>query len=440
MNTSIERPELNFSILRATGMGTRPVVRYLQEIFGRENYELFRRAGKHEEYIPEEAKQAVDRRVNEQIGRRFGIEWGGGLWIAAMLRANETVNYARGALFPNQDRIASLTANVFFSTNRPSAVLERLTKPARLIGEQLRAEQLRQVAFAVPCAEEIIADKNDTRERLTAMTDSLEGDFFIGRSGDPKTISIFSYHTPGTNELVGLSGEYPDRNFAEGLWVKKLPFPVRKIGIRNTAEEIVEVVPALYDQREKGYGERVIKGLYKSTKSSALNGGRIEVVCHIEDAVGFRLVIMMGGHPLRDRVAGYLWSKLEALFGAENVIEDDSVDPDNGHPNRFPCRRRKIYEPGSNRPIFEVIVQSLEDYISTEYEIGRFNKALGRYDGRAHPLYELLKVSTVAPDLWPFPIFGIDIKDATRTASLEHAARLARVYREYPSPYGELEL
>lgn len=436
---TVERPELNFDTLRASGMGIRPIALYLYELFGRDNYEAFRVVGKEGKDVDPELKQKVDERVYGQIGARYNILWGRGLWHAAMERADETVNYARKVLFPDQDREASLTTNIFWSTNRPSAALERLTKSAKFIGEQCRAEQLRQLALAVPCADEIIVGKADTRAALTEMNHYLEKEFFIGRSGDPKKVRILSYHAPGTNKLLALSSDYPDQQFPPGFWVKSVSYPVRKIGIRDSAGNIVEVVHALYDQREKGFGERVIKGLYKSKKDVRSNG-KIEVVRHVEDLLGFRLVIMEGGHPMRDQVMGYLESKLGKLFGVKNITKDDSVDPDNGHQERFSCRRRKIFAEGSTRPLFEAIVQSIEDYIPQEYEIGKFDEKLGMHDGPAHPLYELKKVAKIAPELWPFPVYGIDIADAVKAASFGNAARLAMIQRISPSPYMDLEL
>ncbi len=431
-----ERLELNCNIFEANGRNS---IRHISDFFGREYYEIFRRAGKSGVDIPEEVKQAVDRAVNDKTGEMYGVQWGGGLWIAAMLRANETVKYAHDVLFSRDDRSASLTTNIAWSTNRPSAALEILTKPTRLIGEQCRAEQFRQLTLAVLCAEEIVAGRDNARVRLTKMNDFLEKQFFVGKSGDPKQFHTFSYHTPGTNKLVGLSSQYPDPRFAKELWVKSLYYPVRSIGIKDSEGNLVGTVQALYDQREKGFGEKIIKGLYKSKKDS-LSNGKLEVVRHVEDSLGFRLVIMEGGHPMRDMVTGYLDSKLQQLFGAENIRIEDSVDPDNGCADRFSCRRRKIYEAGSSTSMLEVIVQSIEDYISQEYEIGRFDCNLGMHDGPGHPLYELKKIAKVAKDIWPPSAFqNLDVVGAKRNASYAKASELARAQRIYPSPYESLE-
>lgn len=438
----IKSAELDFDTLRARRFGVRPIVDFLQRIYGLENYDYFRKANKARHEIPEETKTAVDERVFDETGKLFRVGWGKGLWYASMLRTNEVINYAGRIYFPDQDRKASLTVNIAFSDNRPSTILERLTQPACVIGEQCRAEQLRQLALAIPCGEEIVSNDGEIKIKLSELNKKLEKEFFVGRSGDPKEFRVYSYHMPGTNKLVGFSHDYREATFPGRLWIKELTYPVREIGIRDDEGRITGVVPVLYDQKIKDFGSLIIKGLYKSHKRpNGTNGGKIQIVPHVEDGLGVRVIPMRGGHPLRDRVAEQLGGNLRKWFGPDNVKEDDDIDPDNGRKDRFLCRRYKVYKEyyQGARPDFEVMIQSLEDFVSQMCEIGKFNPDLGMHDGPAHPLYKLKQVAAVAPDLWPNPVFPIDHSLAKKIASYEIAVSLARAQRIYPPPYEELE-
>lgn len=446
------RPALTFEMFLPGFRGGALTVRALKQLFGSDNYDQFRRAGKSEEYIPEMDRQKVDRQVYDQVGEIFAVvrDDREKFWQQAMRLANSTLDYARGILFADQERQATLTTNIAWSDGRPSSALERLTMPASLIGGQCRYEQGRQVVVGLLCAEVISSNENGhSKAILSEINDFLEEKLFIGKKGDPKNYHTFSYHAPKTNKLAGFSSRYPDRRFAEELWVKSLDFPVRKVGIRDPAGGImevaqgireaggiVEVAQVLYDQREKEIEATVVKALQRSLNDarSFPNEGLIETFSYRKDRLGFRLVVMEGERPLRDRVTADLEKLLRTFEGVYDIRSVDEVDQNNGQPNRVEFRRRQVYIEGLKNPI-EVIIQTLRHYISYLYEVGNFNPELGMHDGPAHDLYKLEGVWDVSEYLWPVPVFGIDLAEAKKSASYEYATRLGRKQRIYPSPY-----
>lgn len=435
----IVKPKLIFEVFQPGLRGGALSVRAIKVIFGGDNYNVFREAGKKEEYIPELTRQRVDSETYDRFGEMHGVRREGRerFWKRAMALSNKTIDYARGILFADQDRQATLTTNVAWSDERPSSALERLTMPTRLIGPQCRYEQGRQIVVGSLCAEITSEDENgDLKVRLSEVNDFLERELFIGRKGDPRKYHTFSYHTPQTNKLVGFSSRYPDPRFAEKLWVKSLDFPVRRVRMRDSAGAMAEVVSALYDPREKETEAIVVKALQRSliAAKSQPNGGLIETTPYEGDRLGVRLVVMEGERPLRDRLTVYLEKLFPRLDGVYDICEDDEVDSNNGQPNRIEFRRRQVYINGLKHPL-EVIIQTLSHYVSQLYEVGSFNPDSGMHDGPAHELYKLDVTFPVAKYFWPYRFFGIDLAAAKKSASYEYATRLGRKQRIYPSPY-----
>ena len=456
--------EVNFAKMTAKGMGIRGVVGEIRDFFGWENYEEFRRANKTGEFVyidkdghergetRREAKRRVNQEIYEKVGNEYGSEERGRrrFWKQVMLMADETVGVARGILFADQDRKAALTGNSYWDRRTPSSILERLTKPANKIGNRLRSEQYRRLAVGLLCADEMKEDV-DNDEAVTGaledMNDYLEKNFFIGKEGDPIDMPIYSYHKPRTNELVGLSSQYLDTDFAEGLWVKYIEYPVRVVGIKDKEGNVVETVKVLYDQDRKEFGARVIKGMQRSRKANGFHpDSRIETTPYGEDKDRFRLVVMYTGNDpeegkrLRDEVTAEFDRVMRERSERYKVEPDDQVDPTNGNgkPDRFPQRGRKISIKGLKRPI-EMRALTLADYISTEYEVGKFDPVLGRHDGRGHAFYKLEQVVAVADGFWDAETFGINIAESVKASSYKHALLLGLEKRIFPSPYKDDE-
>lgn len=444
------RSILTFGMFSIGRCAVRLVTSEVRRRFGEENYEIFRRAGKKGEYIPEETRQIVDRQEYDKAGEAHGIENNLAIrerfFIRAMQMSLSTIDMARGIQFADQDKQASLTADVAWSDRRPSTALQILTMPKKLVGERCKYEQAVQLGIADKCAEVISMDeRHKARTALPTVHKFFERGLFVDkRKGDPKKIRIFSYHEPGTNKLVGVSNQYPDPKFQDGLWVKELHYPVRSIKITDSAGNREGGAQVLYEQREKDIQSLVIKAMQRSLKPNKhqlSSEGRIETLHYRGDRLGVRLVPMEGGRPLRDRIIDSLDGLLWTLDGVYHINEDDEVDGCNGDPNRFVARRRNISMRGSEGAFelsLELIVQALEDYISQAYEVGKFNPELGMHDGPAHDLYKLKMVSDIAGYLWPYSIYKIDLAEAKKTASFEYAHRLWRKQRIHPSPYLDL--
>ena len=162
MTATVERPRLTFDMFQAATRGGVLVVRAVRAFFGSENYHQFRTAGKKAEEVSEPDKQRVDREVYAKVGLELNLPEDAAerLWKRAMELSNSTINYARRVLFADQERQASLLNNIAWDEGRPSSALERLTQPTRLINEQLRYEQVRQLGLALLCAEVISGDEN----------------------------------------------------------------------------------------------------------------------------------------------------------------------------------------------------------------------------------------------------------------------------------------
>lgn len=442
MQTKIERPELTFDMFRADATGTRLAVSEVQRFFGRANYEQFKLAGKRNLYIPPDTRLRVDQEVYARVGQMLEIrgdsrDWEE-VWKKALKGAISTHNYARGILFADQDRQATLTTNIQWDDGRPSTALERLTTPTRLIGAQCKYEQGRQLGLALLCAEVMSRDENGNASPiLSALNKALEAKLFVGKSGDPQIYPAYSYHKPDTNHLVWVGSDYPNPNFGEGLSVKALNFPVRFLGIQDEAGVNLKV-PTFYDPRDKDIESAVIKAKERSLLAAmqSSNGGLIETSPYATDQLGVQFVVMEGGHPMRDLVTSNLEQLFRGFEGTRGIVKDDQVDANHGFPSRIEFRRRLFYMEGLKNPI-ELMVYALEDWIPSEYEVGNFNEELGMHDGRAHDLYKLRVVGNIAEFMWPFKVFGIDLKATKKASSFDYAARLRRKQRIYPSPYLE---
>lgn len=440
----LQKPKLTFGMLQPGQMGGVLAQMAFKKIFGIENFNMFKRASIRKEYIPEEEKIRVDREVYARIAKMFGKseEAGEQFWKDAINLSDATLNYARGILFADQDRKATLTTNVAIGESRPSSALVRLNHtPYKKRGIQCKYDQGRQLALALLCAEILSGDENGhSRKVLEEITNAFEEQLFIDSNvGDPKPYpTIFSYHTPQTNRLVGLSHEYADPKFSQDLWIKALDYDVRTMGIRSN-EEPLQSVPVLFEERPKDVESTVIKALHRSLKGK-LNGGlgSIETGPHSEDRVGLRFVLMNGDHCLRDKVTARLEDFLRTMGSVVDIKEDDKVNPDNGKEGRVQFRRRQVSIADLDSPI-EVVVQTLPDYIAYQYEIGEFDPKLKMHNGSAHDLYKLWIVSEVAPYLWPVGVYNMkDRISKLQIASFEYATRLARKERIRPSPYPEL--
>lgn len=440
MTQLIERPELVFGVFTTNREGIRLANSAFEKFFGKDNFDQFRKATRKGSYIPEETRQRVDREIYHKVGRHFHLSRSlrkrEAFWKKAITESNGVINYARGIFFPDQERVATLTNNLVWSDRRPSTILERLTKPKRLVGEELKYEQGRQLGVGWLCAQRMSEDENGyVTETLDRINHFLEGQAFVGREGETQSYPVYSYHAPSTNRLIGLRSQFPDPQYEKSLWVKSLDYSVRNIAIKDPDGNIKEIVPALYDPREKDLYSAVIKGSKKSllAANGLPNMAPIEISPHVEDLAGFRFVVM-GGRPLRDRLTSYLEGLFWLFEGVTDIIPDDQVNPSDKRQHRPEFRRRQIYMDGLRTPI-EMMLYALEDWINSEYEVGNFNEELDMHDGPAHDLHKLDMVADVAEFYWPPRVFSIPLAETKKTTSYEYATRLGRKYRIYPSPY-----
>lgn len=440
--TETERPELKFDMFTTGTTSIRMVTPVVERLFGKDNYDVFRWAARHDSEISAETRLRVDREVQRRARNMIGISgrvghWGI-TWYRAMEEANNTVNYARGVLFADQDRQATLTTNISVSDNRPSTVLEILTASTRSIGMQLKYEQGRQLGLALLCAEVMQRDENgNSRAALARINRFLENNFFIGKRGDPQTFHTYSYHDERTNRLMDLNDTF-DPDYTGPFWVKALSYPVRTLRVR--APGGVELaIPALYEPREKDIASAVIKAKERSFLKGRKEptNGLIETSPYGGDQIGIQFVVMRGGRRMRNLVMDNL---VDLFRGVEEVRdigdEDIEVDSDHGDEDRISFRRRPIFLNGLHNPI-ELIVFALEDWIPAEYEVGEFSEEMGMHSGRAHDLYKLQIVGHIRDYLWPFRVYKIPLADIQKESSFDYAARLRRKQRVYPSPFGE---
>lgn len=447
-----DRPKLTFDMLQPDIHGRFTAVRAVRNFFRAEEFDLFMRMQQEGEYIGEEERQKVDRRVYDIVGE--------GTWNQAVELADRTVNYARDILFPNLDNSPSLLTNLTIGVRRPSSALERLTKPVEKHKDdekpkvgQLKFEQGRQLALALLSAEVIRADGNGhSREIMESLNKILEEQFFIDKpGGNPTPYHTFSYHHHPSNRLVGLSHQFPDSAFEGDLLVKSLNFSVRTIGLR-TNNGYTLPVPAIYEPDIKDPEPSVIKYMQRSLKATKSgNNGRVIVAApHNKDALRFMLVVMEGGMPVRDMVASQLDALLDTIGQEVKIEPDNRLNEENGAPDRINIIRRNVKSSDYVRPI-EVMMRHLEEYIASQYEVGDFDLNLGMHNGVAHILYKLGKggVAEVAPYLWPpqlykkYDLFNPTklvpaIEGAKIIASKEYAKRLLGSQTIYPDPYAEL--
>lgn len=424
------RPPLTFDLFEVNRNSVVLVAERVRQLFGTENCRNFKEALKTGGDISAETRLMVDKQVYDTVGRWFGIDANRAedLWKRAMKLANSTVNYARGILFPDQEKRATLTTNLVWDDARPSSTLEVLSRPTRLVSESYKYEKGRQLALGVICLEVLLDDERSDEEAiLSRMNKYFEDNLFVGREGETFPYPIYSYHTLHTNELVG-TGDKKDPP-GKGLWVKLLNYPVRKLKIDGME------VWALYDPREKGLESRVIKAKERSllTAKGTDCSKVIETSPYREDYHGFMFVVM-GRRLLRDKIADNVVELLRQYNGISDIKPRDEVNPQHGDPNRVEHRRFKIFLDGLDKTV-EGVFRAIGDHIALEYEVGTFDEKLGMHNGLGHPFHKLTMVANIAEYIWPYKIFGIDLEEAKKAASFGHAERLGRLERVIPSRY-----
>lgn len=426
----ISLPEFTFNMLGVSPTAIRLVADGQRSFFGAENYDQFRTANKKGAVIPEETNQMVDREIYEKVGRMFGIRGGyrawHKFWDDVLPEAKEVHHSAHKGLYPDQERRATLTTKVALN-RRPSEILKTMTMPTRKIGEICKYEQNLILGVSLICARVMSMDSNgDMDSELSRVDEFLETRLFTGKQADPKSHHVFSYHMPGTNELLGMSPIYPDPRFPKNLWVKSLDFPVR----------FVENMPVLYEPRKKEIQSAVMKILDRSqvTAQKKNNGGIIETEPYTNDTVGFKLVPMQGGRQFRDMLADHVEDVFRKFYDLEDVYDLDKVRDDRRSSDRVTFRRKHILVARLQTPV-EIIIESFEDYMAHQYEVGVFDEKLGMHNGPSHDHYKLERDTVVAPYFWPSKLTGLDIKQAKKDASYTYALSLGRKFRISPSPY-----
>lgn len=443
MKRGIESP-LTFDLYKTGQQSIVLVNRLIKERFGPENYRLFKEAGRsaaklglRRPVISEEDRQRVDRRVYDEFGLAFGVEahLRESLWRRSIsLGGIGTVNYARRILYPDQEKRATLTTDITSDDWRPASALEILTMPTKMISPVCKYEQAVVLGFTL-LAGELIAetDSSSLRAILKDLHNFFTDYLFLDRKGETTDYHIYSYHRPKTNELVGLgkTADPPE----QGLSVKSLSYPARKLRIIDSEMQVREVL-ALYEPREKEIGSAVLKAKERSLQESKkpFSNGTIEITPYRSDYFGFQFVVMEGGRPMRDLVIRNLEVLMRLVYGdLVNIKPKDKVKSSHGSPDRVQFRRDEVTIKRLDQSI-EIIVYDLKDYIASEYEIGKFDERLNRHDGPMRSLYKLDIVGDVAGYIWPYVLFGMDHKEAKIAASYAYAASARRKQRIYPSP------
>lgn len=436
----IEKPELRFIVYDPTREGKLAAGQEIRRFFGEGNYDDFKQAGRTGNSIPNGRRKGVNLEIYDKVGDILGLKpslrFRAQFWRQAMEEAVNTINFARGVLFADQERQATLTTNITWEPGSPATALERLTKPSKSISRRLREEQGLVLGIACLSAEELSSSDNGKGlKTLNRLNNFLEDQAFIGKEGETERYEIYSVHEPWTNRLVGFSGEYPSLQDREGRWVKFLNFPVRLVGVKDEQGELSEVIPVLYDPGTKDMASRVIKGMRKSWVAAGreIQNGVVETSAHVQDQSRFRWVVM-GDRGERDRAALYLKSLLERFPGVTEVKPDHDVNPDGARPNRPEFMRWQAEIKGLKNPI-EAQVIALEDWVSAQYHVGEFDENIGMHNGAAHEFHKLFNVAEIAWMIWGRRLGPEELKEHTRAASYEYATRLGRKERVYPSPY-----
>lgn len=438
---TIERPELKFTVYDPTRGGRLAAGQEIRRFFGEDNYAYFKEAGRKERPIPDGVRKRVNQEIYNKVGSLLGLKtnprFRARFWRQAMEEAVNTINFARGVLFADQERQATLTTNITWEPGNPATVLERLTKPSKLISQRLRTEQGLVLGLACLSAEEMSSEDNGKALKvLDRLNNFLEDQVFLGQEGETQWYEVYSVHEPRTNELIGFSAEYPCPQSRKGRWVKRLNYPVRLVGIKDEQGGLSEAVPVLYDPGTKDMASRVVKGMRKSWVAAGreIQNGVIETSAHVQDQSRFRWVVM-GDREERDRVAIYLKSLLERFPGVTEVRPDHDVNYDEVRPNRPEFMRWQAEIKGLKNPI-EAQVIALEDWVTSQYHVGKFDKSTGMHNGTAHELHKLAMVADVAWMIWGRMLSTEELKRHKKSASYEYVTRLGRKERVYPSPYG----
>ena len=316
--------------------------------------------------------------------------------IMSKLQLPALVDGLRNMPVSTPDNPAEVLAHIFMQTDTADG-LDKLVQD-QLVIQQLIASEAFKLIY--------LNRRRERKNELSKFSDWLDEEVLrmpsepISRTYES---AIYSIHNPADMwaDKCRLQPFTEDEKI--GKLSKRRELAVRKFSLYGNE------FTAMVDIRTKGDPEALIKAIAKAIKrqGTKLNkqtnflgallpdeiiGEKTDRVSVEEDAIdinGSKIVILEGD---KNQFVKLFEAKLKEKYG-DNSIRDDSVTGS----SRGQSERNKFTRKIVNDAVgTELIVYDAQEFMNSEYHIGKYINESNLFDGAAHDLYELRRIREVA--------------------------------------------
>lgn len=388
------------------------LARLMDDFYGK-GKQLFYRSLRNVINLDNETAQEVDKNVFESVKNYYSLLDRHSPPQFYLEQQKQPIGLIKdfGAMLPELRQELELKNEVSMFSDRPSALFWFLSRPSSEIDRVLEYEVHRQALLMI-CSGRINAVH--LRERslsvLSSVFNHLSRTLFEGKIGEGEQIFLESAHDDDTNEVVG----FPDHD-------QEIPPTAHRKRVHFNTRSVKGFGRVYTSPRKKGDSNVLGKAI-----ADASAGDRVIKVDAAEDRLGIMYVTIEKDADPR-KLADLVITRIESgPRQVAEVVEDDLVNQQRGQSQEFKFDARRIVRFKRSAVPLEMVFLSLENYLNSEYEVGKRDSQTGLYMGRAHELYELRRGLRIAPVLFPQEIYPVDFKSAFRKMSIMKAEELKR--------------
>lgn len=338
----------------------------------------------------------------------------------------DTLYPYRGALSQRNEAVLPIVS--------PAEVVKTIASPDT--DETLKFEARRRLLLAHISGE--IDSQNRSREaarKLARIQALLDRELFSGRIASTSNIKIralFDNETNAVQFVDKVDGEIlNDAPIPDGTHVKTCEVPMRPVkgtewkvltnpNQKREDASIIKAVKKGIDNKEKGRGSLIagaeeVQDIHR-IKFAVLGDTKMrdELMLRVYDILVDNqrdlAELDVEGRPIANEGE-------EILTG---IYPDDKTNGRKGQSKNVNFRRIQVQFKDLPSPV-EIIFQDIKGFLTTEYEVGTFDKDKGEYEGASHRIYSIQRLMEVRPYIFPQSIYTrVNLaKEAIKTLKAE---------------------
>ena len=363
----------------------------------------------------EEEALAIDETVLGSIKRRYSLPDSSDPRDFYMQQQKQAIGVIGhiGSVLPELGQELELKDEISLLSDSPSDLFRLASLPEDVIDQTLAYEVHRHLLLSVISG---LVNARTLNGRLRTVLSDVHRQFnaqlFEGPEGAGTRLNLTSIHDDETNEVVGFP-EHSQR-IPPTAHVKRSSFLLRRIS---------DIGLVYTSPRKKDDDNAILKSLAKAVN----NGGKIDMDT-VRDEIGMMFVLMSDStdtEKLADRVLSVAAEGLRKIIHVES---DNKVDIDHGQSAEIRMSRRQVWFEDMQVPL-ELMFFDRENYLNSQLEVGRRDPQTGLFEGRAHELYDLRRVSSVLPLLYPEVVYGVDLQPIVVRRMKQKAEELRARYK-----------